>query len=50
MLANRQKLLRHAKESATDGLKTSSKRLIQKTAEATVILLIIKSLTKLQTI
>ena len=30
-----QKLLDHAKESATDGLKTTSKRAIQKTAEAT---------------
>ena len=30
-----QKLLDHAKESATDALKTSSKRVTQKTAEAT---------------
>ena len=30
-----QKLLDHAKQSATDALKTSSKRVIQKTAEAT---------------
>ena len=30
-----QKLLNHAKQSATDALKTSSKRVIQKTAEAT---------------
>ena len=30
-----QKLLDHAKKSATDALKTSSKRVIQKTAEAT---------------
>ena len=29
-----QKLLDHAKKSATDGLKTSSKRVIQKSAEA----------------
>ena len=35
MLAMRQKLLDHAKQSATDALKTSSKRVIQKTAEAT---------------
>ena len=30
-----QKLLDHAKQTATDVLKTTSKRLIQKTAEAT---------------
>ena len=30
-----QKLLDHAKQSATDALKTASKRAIQKTAEAT---------------
>ena len=30
-----QKLLNHAKQSATDALKTSSKILIQKTEEAT---------------
>ena len=30
-----QKLLDHAEKSATDALKTSSKRVIQKTAEAT---------------
>ena len=30
-----QKLLDHAKRSATDALKTSSKRVIQKTGEAT---------------
>ena len=30
-----QKLLDHAKRSSTDALKTSSKRIIQKTAEAT---------------
>ena len=33
MLAMRQKRLDHAKQSATDGLKTSSKRVIQKAAE-----------------
>ena len=32
-----QKLLDQAKQSATDTLKTSSKRIIQKTAEATGI-------------
>ena len=35
MLAMRQKLLHRAKKSATDALKASSKRVIQKTAEAT---------------
>ena len=30
-----QKLLDHAKQSATDALKTTSKRVIQKTAEET---------------
>ena len=35
MLAMRQKLLDHAKQSATDVLKTASKSAIQKTAEAT---------------
>ena len=35
MLTIRRKLLDHAKKSATDALKTSSKRAIQKTAEAT---------------
>ena len=35
MLAMRQKLLDHDKQSATDTFKTASKRLIQKTAEAT---------------
>ena len=34
MLALRQKLLNHAKKSATDALKTSSKIVIQKKAEA----------------
>ena len=35
MLAMRQKLLDHAKKSATDALKNYLKRIIQKTAEAT---------------
>ena len=35
MLALRQKLLNHAKQSATDPFKTVSKRVIQKIAEAT---------------
>ena len=35
MLAISQKLLDHAKQSATDVFKTASKRAIQKTAEAT---------------
>ena len=35
MLANPQILLDHAKQSATDPIKFSSKRVIQKTAEAT---------------
>ena len=35
MLAMRQELLDHAKHSATDALRTSSKRAIRKTAEAT---------------
>ena len=35
MLAAHQKLLDHVKQSATDALKTASKRAIQKTAEAT---------------
>ena len=35
MLGMRQKLLDHVKKSAADALKTSSKRVIQKTAEAT---------------
>ena len=35
ILAARQKVLDQAKKSATDALKTSSKRAIQKTAEAT---------------
>ena len=39
MLAIRQKLIDHTKQSATDALKTSSKRVIQNTEEATVILI-----------
>ena len=35
ILAERQKLLDHAKQSATEALKTTSKKLIQKTTEAT---------------
>ena len=35
----RQKLLDHAKQSGTDTLKTSSKRVIQKTAEAVGVLI-----------
>ena len=35
IIAMRQKLLDHAKQSATDVLKTASKSAIQKTAEAT---------------
>ena len=35
MLAVYQKLLDHAKQSATDAFKTTSKRVIQKTVEAT---------------
>ena len=34
MLAMRQKLLDHAKQSATDAFKTASKKAIQKIAEA----------------
>ena len=33
--AERQKLLDHAKQSVTEALKTTSKKLIQKTTEAT---------------
>ena len=44
-----QKLLDHAKESATDALKTSSKRVIQKRAEAKAIWLVINLLIKPQT-
>ena len=42
-----QKLLDHAKRSATDAFKTSFKSIIQKTTEL-VIWVVIKSLTKLQ--
>ena len=35
MLAVRQKLLHHAKQSATDAFKIASKRAIEKTTEAT---------------
>ena len=42
-----QKLLDHAKRSATDAFKTSLKSIIQKTAEL-VIWVVIKSLAKLQ--
>ena len=35
MLAMRQKLLDHAKQSATDAFKTASKKAIQKITEAT---------------
>ena len=35
ILAMRQKFFDHTKQSATNALKTSSKRVIQKTAEAT---------------
>ena len=42
-----QKLLDHAKQSATDALKTSSKRVIQETAEATGDILEMKLLIKL---
>ena len=49
-LSNRygQKLLDSAKKSATDAIKTASKRAIQKTAEATGDLLVIKLLIKWQ--
>ena len=43
-----QKLLDHAKQSATDALKTSSKRAIQKTAEATGDLIGIKIADKIK--
>ena len=43
-----QKLLYHANYSAKDAIKTASKRLIQKTAEATFKSKVIKSLIKLQ--
>ena len=41
-----QKLLDKAKKSTTDAMKTASKRAIQKTAEATGDLLVIKLLIK----
>ena len=43
-----QKLLDHAKKSATDALKISSKRVIQKTAETTGDLIAKKLLRQLQ--
>ena len=43
-----QKLLAHAKQSALDALKTTSKKVIQKTAEATGNLLVIKVLIELR--
>ena len=43
-----QKLLDHAKQTATDALKTALKRAIQKTAKATGDLIGIKLLIKLQ--
>ena len=48
MLDVREKLLDHAKRSGTYALKTTSKGLIQETAEALVIWLVIKLLIKLQ--
>ena len=48
MLDAREKLLDHAKRSVTYAPKTTSKRLIQETAEALVIWLVIKLLIKLQ--
>ena len=42
MLAVRQKLLNHAKKFATDVVKTSSKRVIQKHQKQLVIWLVIK--------
>ena len=42
VLAIRQKLLHRAKKSAADALKASSKRVIQKTAEATSNLIVNK--------
>ena len=41
-----QKLLDRAKKSTTDAIKTASKRAIQKTAEATGDLMVIKLLVK----
>ena len=43
-----QKLLDHTKQFATDAFKTSSRRFIQKTAEATGDLMEIKFMVKLQ--
>ena len=43
MLATRQKLLDHAKQSATDALKTTPKRVVQKRAEAAGDLIGIKT-------
>ena len=42
------KHLDHAKQYATDALKATSKRVIQKTAEATMIWLVIKLLVELR--
>ena len=42
-----QKLLNHAKQSATHGLKTTSKRVIQKQQKQLVIWLVIRLLTEL---
>ena len=39
MSATRQELLDHAKQSATDAIKTTSKRAIQKPAESTGVLI-----------
>ena len=47
MLAIRQKLFDHAKRSATDAIKTSSKKSFQKQQEQLVIWLVIKLLIKL---
>ena len=43
MLAMRQKSLEQAKQSATDGLKTTSKRVVQETARATGNLIVNKT-------
>ena len=45
---NRQKLLDHGKQSATDAFKTASKRAIQKTVEATVTLIVNEIVTGFQ--
>ena len=47
MLAIRQKLLDHAKQSATDAFKTASKRAIQKTTQATDDLIGNKTINKI---